>query len=307
MVNKKNKTIGQKKRLNWLYLTAFFSLTSAGIVFSILCLANAQLRFVVENYTLCLYLSIGLFCGLCAVAVALSLCCKDTAVKVLFSVYFFVLFCLVLTFILQKTGFFSLGGSSEGLQSYLEKTGVWMPIFYVLLQYLQVILLPIPSLVSTVAGVALFGAFRTMLYSLVGILLGSITAFFIGRKLGKRAVSWIVGEDTLQKWQKKLKGKDNLALTIMFVLPLFPDDILCFIAGLSSMSSRYFLCMIVCARGIGVAATCYSFDFIPWTTWWGMLIWGALICALVFAFIFIYKYMDKIQAFFKKRTKKPHK
>ena len=301
MENKKNKKIEQKKRLNWLYLTAFFSLTSAGIVFAILCLANARLRFVVENYTLCLTLSIILLCGFCGVAVLVSLFCKDTVVKIFFSAYFFVLFCLVLTFILQKTGFFRLMGSSEGLQSYLEKSGAWMPILYILLQYFQVILLPIPSLVSTVAGVTLFGAFRTMIFSLIGILLGSITAFYIGRKLGNKAVSWIVGEETLQKWQKKLKGKDNLVLTIMFILPLFPDDVLCFIAGLSSMSSRYFLSMIVCARSVGVAATCYSFDFIPWNTWWGLLIWGVLITGIVIAFILIYKHMDKIQLFFKKR------
>ena len=95
MVNKKNKTIGQKKRLNWFYLTAFFSLTSAGIVFAILCLANARLRFVVENYTLCLTLSIILLCGFCAVAVLVSLFCKDTVVKIFFSAYslcFFVLY-----------------------------------------------------------------------------------------------------------------------------------------------------------------------------------------------------------------------
>lgn len=304
MVNKKNKKIERKKRLNWLYLTAFFSLTSAGIVFAILCLANARLRFVVENYTLCLTLSISLLCGLCGVAVLVSLFCKDTVVKIFFSAYFFVLFCLVLTFILQKTGFFRLINSTEGLQNYLEKAGAWMPILYIVLQYLQVILLPIPTVVSTVAGLALFGPFKTMIFSLVGIILGSITAFFIGRKLGYKAVAWIVGEETLEKWQKKLKGKDNLILTIMFMLPLFPDDVLCFIAGLSSMSNRYFLIMILLARIIGIAGTCYSFDFIPFDTWWGLLIWGIFLSAIVIAFIFVYRNMDKIQNYLKRIRKK---
>jgi hypothetical protein len=59
--------------------------------------------------------------------------------------------------------------------------------------------------------------------------------------------------------------------------------------------------MIVYARSVGVAATCYSFDFIPWNTWWGLLIWGVLITGIVIAFILIYKHMDKIQLFFKRR------
>ena len=104
---------------------------------------------------------------------------------------------------LQKTGFFDLVQSSEGLQQYLEKAGIWMPILYIALQFLQVIILPIPGIVSTMAGVTLFGPFKTLIYSLIGILLGSLTAFFIGRKLGNKAVEWIVGKETLKKWQKK--------------------------------------------------------------------------------------------------------
>ena len=222
----------------------------------------------------------------------------------LFSVYFFTLFCLVLVFIFQKTGFFDLVKSSEGLQEYLEKAGIWMPILYIALQFLQVIILPSPGIVSTMAGVTLFGPFKTLIYGMIGILLGSLTAFFIGRKLGNKAVEWIVGKETLKKWQKKLKGKDNLALTMMFLFPLFPDDVLCFFAGLSSMSNRYFITMITITRFIGIAGTCYSFNFIPWDRWWGLGIWAILLIGIVLIFIFVYKNMDKVQAFLQKFCKK---
>ena len=304
---KSNKNNGNKMRNKWFILTAFFSLTAAGIVFSILCFANARVGFIERNYVLCVTLSTLLFCGTCVFAVWLALQEKDTAVKLLIGGYFFTLFCLVLIFLFQKTGFFQLVATSEGLQQYLERAGVWMPIFYILLQFLQVVVLPIPSIVSTVAGVALFGAFKTAVFSFIGIFLGSITAFFIGRKLGYKAVAWIVGTETLQKWQKKLKGKDNAVLTVMFLLPFFPDDILCFIAGLSTMSNRYFLAMISLTRAVGIVATCYSFDFIPWNTWWGLLLWGILLALIVFSFLFVYKNMDKIQRAYKKLRKDKRK
>ena len=240
----------------------------------------------------------------CGMSILFVLKGKDGLAKASISVYVFLLFCLTLIFIFQKTGFFKLVNSTEGLQNYLEKSGAWMPILYIVLQYLQVIILPIPTVVSTVAGLALFGPFQTLIFSFIGITLGSITAFFIGRKFGYKAVVWIVGAETLDKWQKKLKGKDNLILTIMFVLPLFPDDVLCFIAGLSSMTNRYFLVMIVLTRLIGIAGTCYSFDFIPFNTWWGILIWVIFISAVVFAFVFVYKNMDKIQRYFKRIRRK---
>ena len=132
-------------------------------------------------------------------------------------------------------------------------------------------------------------------------------AFFIGRKLGYKAVAWIVEAETLKKWQKRLKGKDNLILTMMFILPLFPDDILCFIAGLSSMSKAYFLIMVTITRLIGIAATCYSINFIPWNTWWGLLLWGVVVVTLIGVFIFAYKYMGKWQLFMKKLVERKEK
>ena len=294
----------QERNKQWIWILAFFAFTAASIVFSILCISNSNLPFVHAYKGLLIAVVVGLLCCLCGVSVWLILKEKHTLIKLLLSVYLFVLFCLILMLILQKTGFFRVVSSAEELQVYLESKGAWMPILYILLQYLQVILLPIPGIVSTVAGIALFGAFKTMIFSLIGILLGSITAFFIGRRLGYKAVVWMIGEETLEKWQNKLKGKDNFVLTLMFIFPLFPDDVLCFLAGLSSMSNRYFLIMITITRVISIACTCYSFGFIPWDRWWGLMIWGFFLLFIVAAFVCIYKYMDKIQRFLKKLQKK---
>ena len=182
-----------------------------------------------------------------------------------------------------------------------------MPIAYIILQFLQVIILPIPGILSTAVGVALFGAFYTTVYSFIGIVLGSILAFYIGRKFGLKAVSWMVGEETLNKWQKKLKGKDNFILTLAFLLPLFPDDILCFLAGLSSMTNKYFLTMICISRLLAIAATCYSFNFIPFNTWWGLLIWGIIVAVIIVAFCLIYKNLHSIHQWATKRVFKKKK
>lgn len=175
-----------------------------------------------------------------------------------------------------------------------------MPVFYILLQYLQVVLLPIPGFVSTAAGVALFGPFYTFLYSFIGVTLGSLTAFYIGRKFGNKAVAWMIGEDVLKKWMKKVKGKDNFILTAMFFLPIFPDDVLCFIAGLSSMTTKYFVWMIIVSRLLAILTTCYSVNFIPFNTWWGISVWIGLILFIVVLFIALYKNLDKIQGKFER-------
>ncbi|MBO5411981.1 MAG: TVP38/TMEM64 family protein [Clostridia bacterium] len=296
------RTNSKKKKNNrMLFLTLFFSFSVACAILAILCLNGVAIPLIRRNFTLFSALCGVVICGMYALAVWFTLAEKHTASKVLLSGYVLILFCLVLLLILQKTGFFEVVKDAEHLQAYLEKSGVWMPILYITLQFLQVVVLPIPSVVSTLAGVALFGALRATIYSLIGIVLGSYTAFFIGRKLGHKAVSWMIGDDTLKKWQKKLKGKDNLFLTLMFLFPMFPDDVLCFLAGLSSMTTKYFLIMIVVCRVIGVAGTCYSVDFIPFTTWWGIAIWVAFFLFVIVAFVLIYKNLDKIQEKFKAR------
>lgn len=291
------------KKMPILIVSVFFLCLLCSI-FSVLCLYSSSIAFITRNVILFSVLTSAIFATVALLCIGWILTEKTILTKSVFTALFFILFCLVLCFILQKTGFFAVIQNEDSLQQYLEKAGIWMPIFYIALQYLQVIILPIPGIVSTAAGVALFGAFFTTIYSLIGIILGSITAFFIGRKLGVKAVEWLLGDETLKKWQKKLHGKDNFLLTFAFILPFFPDDILCFIAGLSTMSSKFFISLICISRFFAVAATCYSFGLIPFNTWWGLATWGGIIVVLAVVFFLLYKNFNKIQVWYGKRFKK---
>lgn len=302
MLKRSSKIPSQTKR-NVFWLLVYFLFNLAGIVLGVLCLYKSRTLFIANHRFLFSILTGIAFTAGYVACVFVVLYAKEVWKKTLFSLYILITFTLTLLLVLQATGFFMLIKDQTSLQEYIKGAGRWMPFAYIALQYLQVVLLPIPAIVSTLAGVALFGAFSTIIYSLIGIVTASITAFLIGRKLGYKAVAWLVGKESLDKWQKKLKGKDNFFLTLAFLLPVFPDDILCFVAGLSSMSLRYFSIMILICRGIGITATCFSFDFIPFTTWWGLLIWGALLALIAGLFVWIYKNFDALQAWFSKRFK----
>lgn len=302
MKKQKEQKGGWKKKI--FFLSAFFILSLACIIFTALVLDNIRNPFIQNNFWWLSLLAGGIYILSFIFSAYFLFREKENFTKAALSVYLFLLFCLLLVFILQITGFFSVFNDVEKLQEYLKKAGIWMPITYIVLQFLQVVILPIPGIVSTAAGVAIFGPLLTSIYSVIGILLGSFLAFYIGRKWGNKTVAWMIGEETLDKWQKKLKGKDNLFLTMMFLLPLFPDDILCFVAGLSTMSNGYFSIMIICTRVISIFATCYSVELIPINTWWGITIWTVLFAVIIFAFIFIYKNMDKMQKWLKKRKEK---
>ena len=293
-----------KEKSTWLNFFLLLTFTILAVIFEVLCFLQVKTGLL---YSLKPYLLPGsILLTICAFGIAFFFYCKkkDELYKLFISLFILLCFTLIVVFIMQKSGFFAVVETPEKFAEYLEKSGQWMPIAYIVLQFLQVLILPIPSFVSTMAGVALFGALPTLLYSYCAIVPASIIAFFFGRKLGRRAVVWMIGESTLVKWQNKLKGKDNLILTSMFLLPLFPDDILCFVAGLSSMSNKYFLIMILICRLINLTGTTVSIDFIPFTEWWGILLWCLLGIAFTILFIYIYKRTDEIENFFKKLTKK---
>lgn len=270
-------------------------------VFFILCLNAISHGWEKWIYLLSLVGGTLVNAALLAVDIVFYLRRREVFYKFCILTYTLLVFSLILLYILLRTGFFKIFGDEGSLQSYLERTGVWMSVLFVVLQFLQVVVLPIPSTVTVLAGSALFGPLRGSLLSLLGIVLGSLTGFFIGRYAGYRVVAWMVGKETLDKWQKRVKGKDKLLLSAMFLLPVFPDDMLCFVAGLSSMSVWFFLAVILISRVLAIFTTSYSITLIPFNTWWGLLIWAVLIALIVVLFVVLYKKSNEILNWFERK------
>lgn len=270
-------------------------------VFLVLCLSHFRTEWKNAVYLSAL---IGGSILNAALLVADVVCCflnKDVICRTCITVYILFDFLAVFLYVLMRLGFFEIIRDEQSFQEFLEKSGNWMAVLFVVLQFLQVVILPIPSTVTVVAGAALFGPLVGSLLSLFGIVLGSVVAFLVGRYAGYRAVAWMVGKDTLDKWLKRIKGKDKLLLSAMFLLPVFPDDVLCFIAGISSMSFPLFVAIIVASRVLAIFTTSYSVTIIPFNTWWGLLIWGILIALVIVLFVVLYKKSDVILDWFYKK------
>lgn len=220
---------------------------------------------------------------------------KQLVYKSCILIYTLLVFSAIVLEIMLESGFFEVVQDEESFAAFLERSGTWMSILFIVIQFLQVVILPIPSTVTVVAGSALFGPFWGSVFSLIGIFVGSLTAFFIGRYAGYRVVAWLVGKDTLDKWQKKVKGKDKLLISAMFLLPIFPDDVLCFVAGLSSMSLGLFTGVILISRVLAIFMTSYSVSLIPFDTWWGITLWAVFAAAVIVLFVYLYRNSEKIE------------
>ena len=291
---------GLKNTFNILAAVLF---SMAAFIFTAYGLAYKSLPFISEHFMLLLSIAAGVTFFLGLIGIIFYVFNLQALFKLVFCTLIFLDISAAVFLTICATGLINKINSIQALRDYIADFGNWAVALYILFCFLQVIILPVPGSIAVAAGVALFGPLKCTVYSFIGIVLGSIVAFAIGRWVGYKAVKWIVGEDTLEKWLKKLKGKDYLILSIMFLLPMFPDDVLCFIAGLSSMSWPFFLVMIVVTRAISVVTTAYSIGLIPFNTWWGILIWVLIAAIILAAFWLVWKYSDKIDKFIKTKLK----
>lgn len=283
-------------------LSALF-FTLFAFVFAVYGYNYRGLPFISTHFTLLVWLTTGILAALLVAYYVFFILKKQAIHRLILCTIICLDVVALVFFIVSATGIISKLTSIEALRDYIASFGATAVLIFILFQFLQVVILPIPGSVSVGVGVALFGPLRCSIFSFIGILLGSLVAFTIGRVIGYKAVCWIVGKDDLDKWLKKLKGKDYLLLSIMFLLPLFPDDILCFVAGLSSITWLYFIIMIIITRAISVLTTSFSLQLIPFNTWWGITIWIILAAAVVASFWLVWKYSDKIDAFIKRKFK----
>ncbi len=225
---------------------------------------------------------------------------KETIFKITFLSLVFGCLAMAIFLGLLKTGGLEIIQNEDGLAELMGKAGVWGPIAYILIQFLQVTFVPIPSALTVLAGMSMFSIPEVVLYSTIGMIIGSMFAFFLGRAFGVKLVVWMVGAKTYYKYQKMLKGRDKMMLFLMFLFPVFPDDLLCMFAGVLGMSYGTFFIMQIITRPIGITVTCLSAEtisFIPFDTWWGILIWiilGVGLCVMMFA---VWKYSSRLEKY----------
>lgn len=185
--------------------------------------------------------------------------------------------------------------SIASTRQWFASFGAWAWLVYFAIQYLQVLLIPLPAQITTVAGALIFGGWIAFLISTVAVVLGSFTAFAIGKSAGVGVAIKISSKETVEKYQDLLTKKGLLFLPIMFLFPLFPDDLLCFIAGTTKMSWAYFVAVTLLTRPLGIGLICFfgSGDIIPFSGW-GIPVWIVLFAVLVSIALVLLKYQDKI-------------
>lgn len=196
--------------------------------------------------------------------------------------------------ILDQTGLLYKFKDVEEIKKFIINSKGWGIVVFFLLSFLQVVILPIPSALTMVIGVMIYGPSVSFIVSTAATLIGSFLLFWLGKTFGRKIAYWMFGKEKTDKYSKILSEKGKGLFIIIMLFPFFPDDLICILAGVTSMSYKFYLISMAITRTLVIAFTCYfgSGDIIPFSGW-GIPVWIGLFALMIVGMILVKKFINK--------------
>ena len=137
--------------------------------------------------------------------------------------------------------------SRDRIQELVQQAGIFAPLLFVFLQIIQVVIAPIPGQITGLVGGYLFGPLGIVL-SLIGASIGFVIVFLISRRFGRPLIEKIFNQKLIKKFDYITEDSGPLIFFLIFLLPTFPDDLICYLAGLTRIPTRKLTIIAITGR-----------------------------------------------------------
>lgn len=173
-------------------------------------------------------------------------------------------------------------------------------IIFILIQIVQVVAAPIPGELTGIIGGIIYGPFWGTFYSTIGLTLGSWIAFMLARFFGEPLIENVVRREVFEKFDHFMEHKGLLVSFLLFLIPGFPKDYLCYIMGVSRIPTGTFIAISTAGRIFGTMMLSVTGAFVingQYISLTVILVLGATV------FIAAYYYRDKLIEILKRRKR----
>lgn len=173
---------------------------------------------------------------------------NDTTLKKVMTIITVIVTILLAAFIIYALKM-NLLNDSDLLLKRIKSYGLIAPLIFLLIQIVQVVFPVIPGGASCLVGVLAFGPIEGFIYNYVGLTLGSIVSFFLSRNFGLPLINKLFQKETVDKYLGYVRTKKFEKIFFLGIfLPGAPDDLLCYIAGISGLTFLRFLFIILIGK-----------------------------------------------------------
>lgn len=189
--------------------------------------------------------------------------------------------------------------SVEKFRDYILSVGKLGPAVFILFQILQTVIAPIPGEAIQIAGGYIYGVLLGTGYTVAGMLIGAVMAFYFTRILGGSYIEKILEKKKFQ-WMADIMNGNKFAvfLFVFFFIPGLPKDILIYLAGLTKIKPYKFFLVLLAGRlpwllaSVSVGANLYQKNYTLTIIISVIALLGALL-GLLFKDKVIYKFSSK--------------
>jgi uncharacterized membrane protein YdjX (TVP38/TMEM64 family) len=196
------------------------------------------------------------------------------------------------------------------LIAWIHSLGAWGFAGFILLQVVQVVAAPIPGEATGVLGGYLYGPVVGVALSTIGLTLGSYVAFSLSRYFGLPLAEKFVDAKTMERFDYLLHHEGAFLVFLLFLIPGFPKDYLCYILGLGHLTALEFLTIATAGRLLGTMLLTLGGMFLRNHQYYRFFLLSGAAVVIVFLTI---AYRDRLEKFFQrlheqhisKKRKKP--
>jgi uncharacterized membrane protein YdjX (TVP38/TMEM64 family) len=143
---------------------------------------------------------------------------------------------------------FTLIADREWIRTTVESYGWAAPFVFIGVQIAQVLAAPVPGEATGFIGGYLFGTLPGFIYSSIGLGIGSLLNFGIGRFLGERFIRRLIPEEKFKRIDRMVNRQGVIAVFLMFIIPGFPKDYLSLALGLTTLPLKVFAILACMGR-----------------------------------------------------------
>ena len=172
----------------------------------------------------------------------------ENKLKSAFLILLYVLFVILIWYYIS-----SFLVDKEAVRNIVEGYGIFAPLVFILIQIGQNVFAPIAHYPILLAGGFIFGPVLGFLYNWIGTVLGTILVVLLARKFGRPLVNKMVSKRFIEKYDHIIQKLRPYGLFLIYALPVFPDDEITYLIGVSSMPLRNVIFAILIGKIPGAA------------------------------------------------------
>ena len=153
--------------------------------------------------------------------------------------------------------------SQDAFVGFIESTGSFAPIAFLVIETIAVVILILPCAVGYPVATVAFGPFWGFILNAIATIAGSIIIFGIVRQWGRPLAEAVVKRKSFEKYNRFVNSTSlfEKILAGVLIVPFLPDNVLCYIAGLTKMKFRRFVAIVILFKPWKILFYTYGSDF----------------------------------------------